>query len=136
VLSRAFLSDTLRSAQRVLEHLSTSLTKADAAVHDMPTVRIDRNPGEATEGLVVRYGQRSPAGHLPDSLTPREVEVLRLMASGRTNFAIGRELAIAEGTVKQHVKHVLHKLAVGNRAEAVAVWFQAGGDVERLPPSR
>ena len=50
------------------------------------------------------------------------------MAGGKSNFAIARQLTIAEGTVKQHVKHILRKLMVASRAEAVTRWFQAGGD--------
>jgi DNA-binding NarL/FixJ family response regulator len=53
-------------------------------------------------------------------LTSREVEVLRLMAAGATNAAIAATLVIAEGTAKTHVKNILRKLEVGNRAEAVS----------------
>lgn len=128
VLSRAFIGDTLRAAQQLLMRLSTSLDEAFAAAHDMPDVRIDRNPWEAPQGLVVRFGSRAQVTRkLPDTLTPREVEVLGLLAAGRTNMAIARQLSISDGTVKQHVKHILRKLGVGNRSEAVARWFHAGG---------
>jgi DNA-binding CsgD family transcriptional regulator len=60
---------------------------------------------------------RSPLGSL---LTAREQEVLELMASGATNNQIARELVVSEGTVKSHVKRILRKLHVDNRAGAVA----------------
>jgi DNA-binding NarL/FixJ family response regulator len=53
-------------------------------------------------------------------LTAREREVLELMASGATNSQIARELVVSEGTVKSHVKRILRKLRVDNRAGAVA----------------
>jgi DNA-binding CsgD family transcriptional regulator len=61
--------------------------------------------------------KRSPLGSL---LTAREQEVLELMASGATNNQIARELVVSEGTVKSHVKRILRKLHVDNRAGAVA----------------
>ena len=57
---------------------------------------------------------------LDELLTPRELEVLRLMARGNTNVAIAKTLVVAEGTVKYHVKNVLRKLRAANRADAVA----------------
>jgi DNA-binding NarL/FixJ family response regulator len=57
-------------------------------------------------------------------LTDREFEVLELVALGRRNAAIASRLVIAEGTVKQHVKHILRKLRVENRAEAVSRLYQ------------
>jgi DNA-binding NarL/FixJ family response regulator len=53
-------------------------------------------------------------------LTPREREVLQLMLAGETNSNIADQLVISEGTVKSHVKHILRKLHVSNRAEAVS----------------
>jgi DNA-binding NarL/FixJ family response regulator len=52
------------------------------------------------------------------------------MSGGRTNGQIARQLVIAEGTVKSHVKHILRKLDAANRAEAVSRWLRterAGG---------
>jgi DNA-binding CsgD family transcriptional regulator len=55
----------------------------------------------------------------PD-LTAREAQVLRLMVVGATNRAIAQRLVVAEDTVKSHVKHILRKLGVVNRAQAIA----------------
>ena len=57
----------------------------------------------------------------PDSLSPREREVVALLAQGRTNAEIARALYISEVTVKVHVRHILQKLGVRNRAEAAVL---------------
>jgi DNA-binding CsgD family transcriptional regulator len=57
---------------------------------------------------------------LVQSLTPRELEVLRLMARGNTNLAIANALVVREGTVKYHVKNILRKLGATSRSDAVA----------------
>jgi DNA-binding CsgD family transcriptional regulator len=57
-------------------------------------------------------------------LTRREREVLDLITSGATNVRIAEQLVISEGTVKSHVKHILRKLRVSNRAEAVSRYLQ------------
>lgn len=58
------------------------------------------------------------------SLTSREEEVLALMATGATNDRIAERLVIATGTVKSHVKQILRKLDVENRAEAIAQYLE------------
>lgn len=62
-----------------------------------------------------------------DVLTAREIQILELMAEGRSNAAIATQLVISEGTVKQHVKHILRKLRAGNRVEAVSMLYQSDG---------
>jgi DNA-binding CsgD family transcriptional regulator len=59
-----------------------------------------------------------------DGLTAREVEVLRLLASGRTNRAIARELGLAEKTVARHVSNCFAKLGVSSRAAATAYAYE------------
>ena len=60
-----------------------------------------------------------PSG-IVDPLTRRELEVLEMVAAGRSNQAIARELVVTLDTVKKHVGHVLGKLGAANRTEAVA----------------
>jgi len=66
-------------------------------------------------------GRRSPAD---TSLTTREIEVMDLIAAGRTNRIIARRLRISEGTAKSHVTHILRKLDLTSRAEAIAYWLR------------
>ena len=61
-----------------------------------------------------------------DDLTQRELEVLRRLALGRTNREIGSELFISEETVKTHIGHVLAKLQVENRAQAIVAALKRG----------
>jgi LuxR family maltose regulon positive regulatory protein len=67
----------------------------------------------------------APPG-LAEPLTDRELEVLRLIAAGRSNQRIARELVVALDTVKKHVTHVLGKLGATNRTEAAARARQFG----------
>jgi DNA-binding NarL/FixJ family response regulator len=62
----------------------------------------------------------SPVVSLPDGLSGREVEVLRLVATGRSNRDIGNALFISQNTVANHVRSILQKTASANRAEATA----------------
>ncbi|MBV8944649.1 MAG: response regulator transcription factor [Solirubrobacterales bacterium] len=62
--------------------------------------------------------EADPSG--AEALTPREVEVLRLLARGQTNLEIARALVVREGTIKYHVKNILRKLGARSRADAVS----------------
>jgi DNA-binding NarL/FixJ family response regulator len=67
------------------------------------------------------------AEHLAsEKLSSRELEVLAHMARGMRNKEIGAELAIAEDTVKMHVKNILGKLGVNDRTEAVTIALRRG----------
>lgn len=55
---------------------------------------------------------------LPEALSEREIELLRLIASGQSNKEIGETLFITEGTVKNHITHILGKLGVRDRTQA------------------
>ena len=81
----------------------------------------------ANEGEV-RAGARTPqaAAHAPESLTPRELEVLGLMKLGRTNRQIAADLVISLGTAKNHVEHIIAKLGVSDRTQAVVKALELG----------
>jgi ATP/maltotriose-dependent transcriptional regulator MalT len=67
----------------------------------------------------------APPG-LAEPLTARELEVLRLIAAGRSNQRIAHDLVVALDTVKKHVTHLLGKLGAANRTEAAARARQLG----------
>ena len=68
-----------------------------------------------------------------DTLTPREIDVLRLIAAGNANKEIGAQLSLTEETVKSHVKNILVKLGASDRTHAVTIGLKRGIiDLERL----
>jgi len=67
-----------------------------------------------------------PAGEDPFGLTPRELQVLKLLAEGATNREIGAQLFMAEKTASVHVSRILAKLDVRSRTEAAAVAHRFG----------
>jgi DNA-binding NarL/FixJ family response regulator len=71
-------------------------------------------------------GLRGGPGRPVRELTPRELDVLRLVAAGRTNAAIGVELGVAASTVKTHIASLLDKLEAHDRAHAVAIGLRTG----------
>ncbi|VXB78129.1 DNA-binding response regulator in two-component regulatory system with NarX (or NarQ) [Pseudomonas sp. 8AS] len=70
---------------------------------------------------VLAQALRSPQGASSLDLTERERQVLKMIAGGLSNKMVGNKLGITEGTVKVHVKNLLHKLGLRSRVEA-AVW--------------
>ena len=69
---------------------------------------------------------RRPSNDEPDDLSPRELEILELVARGTTNREAAKRLFISEATVKTHLLHIYAKLGVNDRAAAVAVGFDRG----------
>jgi DNA-binding NarL/FixJ family response regulator len=85
---------------------------------------------EITRRLLDRFVARPPrpTGIPPDfaDLSERELEVLRLIAHGRSNTEIAVDLFITEATVKTHVTHILTKLRLRDRVQAVALAYRTG----------
>jgi DNA-binding NarL/FixJ family response regulator len=83
-----------------------------------------------TRRLIAEFARRRPPAPdrlaSLDALTPRETEVLRLIAEGLANAEIAARLTIGEQTVKTHVSRVLTKLDLRDRAQAVAAAYETG----------
>jgi DNA-binding NarL/FixJ family response regulator len=72
---------------------------------------------------------------MDDELTPREIDVLRLIAAGNANKQIADQLSIGEATVKSHVTNLLSKLGAHDRAHAVTIGLRRG-IIDLEPPSK
>jgi DNA-binding CsgD family transcriptional regulator len=82
-------------------------------------------------GIAVPYGETTPVAHTADALhggglTPRQVEVLRLLARGLSTREIAAQLGIADETARNHIRGLLRGLGVHSRLEAVAVGRRRG----------
>jgi DNA-binding CsgD family transcriptional regulator len=111
---RAVLGERLRAQRARLKHAMQAL---DAEVSAIAGAHVDL--GSGLEGLPTDEGAPTIREH--SALTRRERDVAGLLARGFGNAAIGRDLLIAEGTVKSHVKAILRKLGAANRTEAIAI---------------
>ena len=127
-------------AMRLLVRLSRESDRGSAE-------RAEGGPGDA---YIETSGERRGAGRPPESqsreigsevsesgpsreateqiesLTPREIEVLRLLSQGQTNPQIAQNLEVSRGTVKIHVQHIISKLGVSDRTQAAVRAIEAG----------
>jgi DNA-binding NarL/FixJ family response regulator len=100
---------------RALEAAAAGQSVLDAAVQ-----------ARLVDALAAGAATAAPGGQLPDGLTDREVEVLGLIATGRSNAQIAAELYVSEATVKTHVNHIFTKTGSRDRAQAVAYAHRQG----------
>jgi HD-GYP domain-containing protein (c-di-GMP phosphodiesterase class II) len=104
-----------------------AISAEEAAKHLRTEARDGRLDGEAAEAVLAASGhrpQRRPSA--PADLTPREVDVLRLIARGRTSAEAGRELGIQPKTVGTHIEHIYSKIGASNRSVATLFAMQHG----------
>jgi DNA-binding NarL/FixJ family response regulator len=96
-----------------------SAVRALAAGETLIQPALTARAEQALTGAAAGRGAPPPDAGGPEPMSPREREVLRLLAAGYSNREIGRALFIAEGTVKNHVSSILAKMAVRDRTRAV-----------------
>jgi DNA-binding NarL/FixJ family response regulator len=81
---------------------------------------------EVQRRLIEGAATPKPADPADSGLTPREIEVLRLIADGLSNTEIARHLVVSEATVKTHINHLFAKANLRDRAQAVAYAYRLG----------
>jgi DNA-binding NarL/FixJ family response regulator len=91
-------------------------------VQDQPTAQGDLLLGPVISAFLddIGYTSTPTSPTVPDGLSAREVEVLRLVAAGKSNPQIAEELVLSINTVQRHVSNILAKTGLANRAEAAA----------------
>ncbi len=133
-MRQEYLTDAVRLASLVAQHPASSAESKDLAsiiLNAPQAAQISINPnvliGQDSftdltllgEKLVTLLAAQSTQP-LVESLSARELQVLRLVAAGRSNREIAQELVLAVGTVKSHIHNILQKLNVSSRMQAVA----------------
>ena len=101
------------------------------AIRDVYRGELSLHPAIARR-LLSKRGQPSANRAVPDALTEREVEVVKLMAQGLSNREIAEKLVISEQTVRGHVTNILSKLQLTNRTQVVLYALRTG--ISQLEP--
>jgi len=110
---------------RALENGAKGYLLKDCTTPDLLAAirKVHAGGAHVSERAAARLAERAIAGA---ALSPREIEVLKLIASGKSNKEIAGLLFVGEGTVKTHVINIHHKLGVDDRTEAVVVAIKRG----------
>jgi DNA-binding NarL/FixJ family response regulator len=118
----------LRAGARGYLRKDISLAELTRAIDSVLAGETVLRPAVTARGLdrLRLLDPQFPSSSLPDPLTPRETEVLRLMASGLSNREIADLLGNSEATVKAHVSTILSKLGVRDRTRAVLKGLELG----------
>jgi DNA-binding NarL/FixJ family response regulator len=121
----AALGAGLRAGLRAVLPRQASAREITAAIEAAAAGLIVLHPDILAAVPSIPPPQRQP-GELNSTLTPREIEVLRMLAEGLANKNIAWRLGISEHTVKFHIASILAKLKASGRAEAVAIGMRQG----------
>ncbi len=111
---------------RAIQAAAAHQTLLDPVVQQQLLAAATARPAAPAPQAVEAGGQRTPRATLPDELTPREAEVLTLIARGLSNGEIAAELFVSEATVKTHINHVFSKIGARDRAQAVHYAYTHG----------
>jgi DNA-binding CsgD family transcriptional regulator len=120
---KAEIEEQLRTSAALADALRATPLRADVG-RLARRARVDLDSASPAAGNTDREPSRAPLA--PFALTPRERQVLALVADGRTNRQIAETLFINEKTASVHVSNILSKLGVANRGEAAAVAHRIG----------
>ncbi len=115
ILKDAPRSQLINAIRRVLDGDSPINQELAARLISSMSVGARRPTEEPYPPAPTECGEKSPL----EELTPREHEVLQLLAQGKSNPQIAQHLGISRGTAKTHVQHIIHKLEASDRTQAV-----------------
>lgn len=105
------------------ERVRALVRSIEASVSELSSPEFDLHSSGLSHSATASRTVRDHGLH--SLLTRRELEVVGMLAEGETNARIAQRLVVSEDTVKSHVKHILRKLGVHNRSQAVSRYFQA-----------
>ncbi|ARX87985.1 response regulator transcription factor [Streptomyces alboflavus] len=137
-LTKIVLIAKAESAHRSVEALCVGVravlapdSSADDLIHVLRTVSAGASmvmPAAARRSLqgLPQQGRSYGTGRRAADLTPRESEVIVLLAQGKSNAEVAEKLSVSLATVRSHVHHVLRKMGVSTRAQAVAIAYETG----------
>ncbi|MFQ4141479.1 response regulator transcription factor [Chlorogloeopsis sp. ULAP02] len=126
-LDSLHLAEALRSGVRGILPQTSSESEIIAAVESVNLGLVVLHPDVLESLLSLKDSIRDTSlSNSIQALTPREIEVLEMLASGLANKAIAKRLQISEHTVKFHISSIFHKLGVSTRTQAVSVGVRLG----------
>ncbi len=116
---------TVDEASKMLEELARKghlvmQTEEGIVAYSLGERRRQALPGRELTSPLAQSGANGARTRLEDPLSEREIEVLGLLATGKTNSEVARDLFVSVGTVKSHTGNIYRKLGARNRAEALA----------------
>jgi two-component system, NarL family, response regulator YdfI len=121
----AWVAEALRAGARAVLPRDATAEELEAAITAAAAGLVAIHP-ETANSLLNTAPATASAARTPQSLTPREVEVLRMLAEGLGNKEIAWQLGISEHTVKFHVGSIFTKLDAASRTEAVMIGVRLG----------
>jgi DNA-binding NarL/FixJ family response regulator len=120
---RAILVGSPTSCERLRARLRGTPLEV---VGEYPTIAVARRSGIRADAFVLAVDGEEDDAPVAEPLTPREIEVLELLAEGLSNKAIAAELGVSDQTVKFHVASISGKLQAANRTDAVRLAARRG----------